>query len=356
MRPDVASALSALVNWVQKDALPIWLERSLHIPYGWFSAHLSRSGMPLANEPIQLVAQAQMLYLIARAERIGWVGGRRKIARELIDFVGRHGTLPCRSDGYVRALEAPSVVLDSRYDPVDHAWFVMANAACFAAFGEMSDLRRAYNILDWLHIHFADGATWKGIDQKVEAEPELYRLMLRAFLNLAEITQKDAWHQRAKAMFDHCAEIFYLPTMSRSAVANPATLDWCERLAWVRILCQCDRVLGVGLSAAESLYRELVISDHLPTVAGAEIRSEIRAEAVAAGLALFSANVNSVANVAVEQLESFLRDYVVRDLPGIFIDEPWKSPDSTGSLTTLVHLFDAAMFAQQILAKSSHSE
>lgn len=355
MRLDVASTLSTLVNWVQKDALPIWLERSLHVPEGWFSAHLSRSGLPLEGAPIQLVAQAQMLYLLAKAERIGWVSGQRKTARQLIDFVGRHGTLPCRSDGYVRSLESPSVILDSRYDPVDHASFVIANTACFAAFGEMSDLRRAYNILDWLHIHFAEGTAWKGIDRTVEAEPELYRHMLWAFLDLAEITQKPAWHQRAKALFDHCVARLHVTPITQAAV-KPAAFDWCERLAWVRVLCQCEHVLGAGLSTAVSFYRDALAPGHLPTVAGAQVKGDVRAEAIAAGFVLLAADVNGITDAVMVQLECFFRDYLVSDLPGIFTDEPWKAQESVGSLATLVRLFDAAVLAQQLLARSSHSE
>lgn len=353
IRPDVADALSALVNRVQKDALPLWLERGLHFPEGWFSAYLSRSGMPVGG-PIQLLAQAQMLYVLARSEHIGWIGGRRKAARELIDFVGRHGTLPCRSDGYVRSLEAPSVVLDSRHDPADHAWFVIANTACFAAFGEMSDLRRAYNILDWLHIHFADGVTWKGIDRRTEAAPELYRHMLRAFLYLAEITQKPAWYQRAKTLLSHCAEMFALPAISQSP-ASGVKFDWQEQLSWVRVLCRSERVLGVGLAAAQSFYREVVAQGHLPTADKAEIPGDIRAEAIAAGLALLAANADGTEDSTMEQLEVFFRVHVKNDVPGIFIDKPWQENDHAASLATLVRLLDAAILAQQILAKRSHS-
>lgn len=356
MRPDVARALSALVNWVQKDALPMWLDGGRNIAGGgWFSSSLSREGRPQVGASIQLVAQAQMLYLLARAEHVGWINGRRKMARELIDFAGRHGTLPCRSDGYVRSLEAPSVVLDSRYDPLDHAWFVIANTACFAAFGEMSDLRRAYNILDWLHIHFVDGVTWKGIDQKTEAPPELYRQMLRAFLYLAEITQKPAWHKRAKTLLKHCSEIFFLPTISPVSTAHVIPeLEWREQLSWVRVLCRAERVLGVGLTSAEVFFRQAFVQNRLSSD-GRDIAGETRAEAIAAGLALLVANVDGVEDVVVAQMAVFFRDHVVQSKPGVFIDEPWQKTDGGGSLATLVRLFDAALLAQQLLAKSSHS-
>lgn len=265
MKPVFADTLAALINWVQKDALPVWLVRAQHIPDGWFAAGLAPTGAPLEGQPIQLVTQAQFLYLLARAEHVGWVGGRRRTARDLIDFVGRHGTLPCRSDGYVRSLQAPSVVLDSRCDPVDHAWFVIANTACFAAFGEMSDLRRAYNILDWLHIHFTEGVMWKGVDRKTNAAPELYRYMLRAFLYLAEVTQKPAWRERANALLLLCCELFHLPSIPHSATSKHLRVqfEWREQLAWVRVLCQCQRVLGVGLAAAEAFFVSDSVQQHL---------------------------------------------------------------------------------------------
>lgn len=350
---NVTTALSALVDWVQKRALSTWVERSFHTSDGWFSAQLSHSGRPIEGESIQLVAQAQMLYLLARAERIGWVSGRRKIAQQLIDFVGRHGTLPCRSDGYVRSLEAPSVILDSRYDPLDHAWFVIANTACFSAFGEMSDMRRAYNILDWLHIHYSDGTTWKGIGRSSEAEPELYRHMLWALVDLAEVTQKPIWHQRAKALLDHCIKRFGLPVEQPSKKSLVA-FDHGEQLAWVRVLCQCERVFGVGLNAAKSFYEALSI----PLGSEAKVTGEVRAEVIAAGLALFAADVKGAStDKAIEQLDIFIRDYAVPDTDraGIFIDDPWNGEQGVGSLITLVHLFEAAVLAQQILARRSHS-
>ena len=84
-------------------------------------------------------------------------------------------------------------------------------------------------------------------------------------------------------------------------------------------------------------------------------RDNAGAEAVAAGLALLAANVDGVEGLALAQLNIFFRDYVVHDVPGVFVDEPWQNSKSTGSLVTLVRLFDAALLAQQVLAKSSHS-
>jgi hypothetical protein len=132
-------------------------------------------------------------------------------------------------------------------------------------------------------------------------------------------------------------------------------LEWQEQLFWVRVLCRCERVLGVGLTAAELFYRDVLDQNHLSVAAGAKIPGGVRAEAIAAGLALLAAHVDSVEPSTMEQQEVFFRDHVAHDMPGIFIDEPWKESEEVASLSTLVRLFDAAILAQQILARNSHS-
>ena len=93
MTPAVADALSGFVAWMKKDALPLWLERGLHVPGDWYSDSLSREGTPGADVSIRLLAQAQMIYVISRAEQLGWVSKKHKTVRRLIEFSGTHAKL-----------------------------------------------------------------------------------------------------------------------------------------------------------------------------------------------------------------------------------------------------------------------
>lgn len=344
MKPDVADAMSRLVTWVRKDALPMWSELGLHVPGDWFSSRLSSSGEPMAGEEIHLVSQAQMIYVISRAEQMGWIGGRRKVVRNAIDFAGRHGTLPCRSDGFVRSLLPTLAVLDSTHDPADHAWFVLANTACFAAYSEALDLRRIHNILDWMKIYFTDGVAWLGVDQRTRGPVELHRLMLQAFLYLAEVTHKPMWNQRAKDLYQYCLEQFFFAINSGEFPSEVGEVTLVQRFAWVRTLCQYERQLYPKTAFAERLYQQV-----LPEAGPSASPCAVLAEAVGAGLVLCEAGAEYEDSVA-PYLRRLLDDHVSQGVSGMFTDES-DSANATGSVATLVSLFEAAVVANRILSR-----
>lgn len=344
MKPDVADALSCLVTWVRKDALPMWLERGLHVPGDWFSSQLSATGETVAEEEIRLVSQAQMIYVISRAEQIGWLGGRRKVVRNAIDFAGRHGTLPCRSDGFVRSLQPSLAVLDSAHDPADHAWFILANTACFAAYSEALDLRRIHNILDWLKIHFTNGAAWLGVDQKARGSVELHRLMLQVFLYLAEVTHKPIWKQRAKDLYQYCLEQFFFAINSGESSSEAGDVTPVQRFAWVRTLCQYEHQLLPRITFAERLYQQALLEVDAYASSGA-----LLAELVGAGLALCEAGREYEDSIS-PHLRRLLNNHVSQSIPGVFTDE-FNSAGATGSVETLVSLFEAAVIASRILSR-----
>jgi N-acyl-D-glucosamine 2-epimerase len=344
MKPDVADALSRLVTWVRKDALPMWLERGLRVPGDWFSNQLSSLGEPIAEEEIRLVSQAQMIYIISRAEQIGWLGGRRKVVRNTIDFAGRHGTLPCRSDGFVRSLQPSLTVLDSAHDPADHAWFVMANTACFAAYSEALDLRRIHNILDWMKIYFTDGVAWLGVDQKTRGSVELHRLMLQAFLYLAEVTHKPIWNQRAKDLYQYCLEQFFFAINSGELSNEGGDVTLVQRFAWVRTLCHYERQLHPRTEFAERLYQQALLE------VDASISScAVLAEVVGAGLVLCEAGKEYEESIS-PYLRRLLDEHLSQGVPGMFTDQS-NSADTTGSVATLVSLFEAAVVAGRVLSR-----
>jgi len=341
MKPDVADALSRLITWVRKDALPMWLERGLHVPGDWFSSQLSSTGESKAGDEIRLVSQAQMIYVISRAEQMGWVGGRRKVVRNTIDFAGRHGTLPCRSDGFVRSLQPSLEVLDSANDPADHAWFILANTACYAAYGEALDLRRMQNILDWMKIYFTDGVAWLGVDQKTHGPVELHRLMLQAFLYLAEVTHKPAWNQRAKELYQYCLEQFFFAINSGEFSGAASEVTLVQRFAWVRTFCQYERQLHPRTAFSEKLYQHA-----LHEVGSSASSCTVLAEVIGAGLALCEAGGEYEDSVS-PYLHRLLGHVTSQAVPGMFADEV----NSTGSVATLVSLFEAAIIANKLLSR-----
>jgi hypothetical protein len=350
MNSQAADALSCFINWVRKDALPLWLGQGLHTSGDWLSSQLSSSGKPVEGQSIHLVSQAQMLYVICRAEQLGWLSGTRRLTRSLIDFAGRHGTLPCRSDGYVRSLASSLGILDGTLDPADHAWFVMANAACFAAFSDMLDLRRAFNIFDWMNIHFADGPAWLGSDQKTRGPPELQRLMLRTFVYMEEVTHRPVWRQRAQGLFRHCMEQ-YFSSKEDVAVGELSSKSVTERLAWAGVLCRYEhRIEGAG-NLARQIYQQALDAASLsrPSEWQRAPSCLAMAEAAGVGLELCAAGM-AHEDVVLPYVRRILDCYASQDVPGLFADE-LELPDAPGSVVTLVSLFDAAVAANRLLTR-----
>lgn len=365
MKSSHIEALEHLVSWMQGEVLPQWIAHARRGPYGWFSRRLSAQGEPMTEEPVYLATQAQMIYVISRAEQLSWVSGMHKVTRNLMDTCGRHGTSACRSDGYVRAVNDsdPPLAIDEHYDLEDHAFFVMANAASFSAYGEDADIRRAYNIVDWLNVQFScRNGGWRQGNYPTDVRfSRSHRQMLLAFVALLQATQKQIWRQRADDVFRLFAEKFFNSATGEifqrfdpdwNSLDLGGVVDPKEQLAWVSALSRYRKVTGQPIIAGQPILVERIYRD---AIASADTSEEKSCAAlvlgIAAGLDLIVTGLNAddceyIEREVAQRIGRLFRDFV-SGISGMFIDD--ESGASTASMDSLLLLFEAALQASQIL-------
>lgn len=367
MKAAFSDALGRLVAWVRHEALPLWLAHAQQTPSGWFCHRLTAEGKP-DTSTIFLAAQARMIYVIARAEQLGWISGRHRLVRDLIDLCGRHGTLPCRSDGYVRSLAKDLSILDQQHDLTAHALFIQANAACFAVYGENSDLRRAYNIVDWLNVQYAhpNGGWREGGHHVDRRSSRSHRQMLLALLALSDVTRKPIWRQRANELFRVAVQNFFAPH-SNDVIADyfdetwrPVSLAWTpeEQFGWVHAFSRCRGIASQRFSIDQVYQNALAAADAQgvfpAVVSGAETDRDAPRGAAAlvasiiAGIDLVAMGATDLDDLLGRQIDAFFQYFVPRHPPGIFLDVK-DDPDACASAEVLMLLCDAAGQAAQLL-------
>jgi mannose/cellobiose epimerase-like protein (N-acyl-D-glucosamine 2-epimerase family) len=370
MKPALIKALEKLVVWVKCDLLPLWQNRGSVMTEGWIEARLDRCGNPDATGPILLASQAQIANVFARAEHLGWMGGSRMQVRKLIEFAGRHGTLPCRSDGYVHSLDRQFSILDERYHLADHALFMLASTASYAAYGDGSDTRRAYNIFDWLQLRLVhpQGGWFEDSDLRLQRSARSHFYMLQAFLYLYEITQKPRWLDAAEAL----VTLYQQKLLDKIGLRlycdyqedwTPAGKDaWCpeDQFLWIYAVHKFARCSGRTLSAAD-LYHSVCESQALgpdglfleKVGAGGDgaFATGALAAAILAGISLAVEGDQKAAAALEDQIQAFFRLCMAEGPAGLFVDRlnSAGAPDAYTSAATTLTLFDAARDAAKWL-------
>jgi mannose/cellobiose epimerase-like protein (N-acyl-D-glucosamine 2-epimerase family) len=367
--------LGIFVEWVQKSMLPLWRQQAIYQPQGWVLNHPADN--PNNHSPIELSAQAQMIYVLARAEQKGWLTGNQTLIKKMSDFAGRHGTLPCRSDGYIGCLDRQLNIIDPRHYLVDHANFMMSSAATSIAYGCRADNQRARNIFDWLALRMAhpQGGWYANSDcpQGHESRPHLH--MLLALLTKQELAQKfakkpnDICLVAAKSVADLFQTHFFNTQTLR--VQGYYAEDWTEltsdqpvaigeQFLWIYALNRYVRMGGdfkIPSDYYHSLFdAEIQIKNGLLTNSeGKYLSTSTLVASILSGLMLVpSGDLRAQLNVT-NQLNAFLDNCLNVSTPGAFFDMP-GDPLQSGSINTMWLLFEVAQEADFLLSCKNISD
>jgi len=376
MRPALIKALEKLVTWVQRDLLPIWGHQRSLMPEGCVGAGLDRQGMIDDSSPVLLSSQAEIAYMLARADRLGWTNGNRPQVQKLIEFAGRQGTLPCRSDGYVHSIDRDFSILDDHHHLTDHALFILASTAAYSAYGDGSDARRAYNIFDWLQRRLAhpQGGWFDSSDPGSSRSPRSHFYTLLAFLYLYEISRKPRWLDAAEeivALYQRMLQHNGGPRLYRDyrEDGTPAITDtWYteDQFLWVYGVQKFVRCSGRKLAAADhyhsvcesqALGRNGIFVEKLGPDSDGAFATSALAAAILAGISLAAAGDQKAAVALENQIHAFFNLCVLENPSGLFVDrmDSTGAPEAYTSAATTFILFDAARDAFKWLNSSDLS-
>lgn len=210
MNQQLSAAANRLGAWIRHEAMPLWLRVGIEPETGAHYERLTAEGQPELTANVRLRVQARQALVYALAYERGWAGAEAKVTAERLLAFMRERTA-CADGGYPHLLNSRFEVIDPRQDLYDHAFYILGNAWCHRALGDMRALREAEALVAHIDHQFgADNGGWLEGDYPTKyrrQNPHMH--LFEAFLALFEATREGRWLARAGEVFTLFENRFY---------------------------------------------------------------------------------------------------------------------------------------------------
>lgn len=252
------NACQKLVHWFRDQTLPIWYRNGLDQSSGSVYDRLFADGSADTSANRHLRSQAQFALVLAMASQRNWIGDVTQVVSGLHRFSAKYGTLPDRSDGYVRTLSADFDIIDTSHDLIDHALFAWSSSMAYQVFSDPSDLRRAINILEWVKVSLSDEVLrWKvgaEDDPQLLARPIL--VLFNVLLYMYHATQKPRWQVMANEIYNVFLSRYFDSNRRVIRVSGGEDGFWLDTGSmanWACAIAQFEYLLKIKTSTAVDL-------------------------------------------------------------------------------------------------------
>ncbi len=271
VHPRLLAAATRLEDWIRHQALPLWRERGMSPEPGGHWERLLADGTPDRDANVRLRVQARQAFVFAAACGRGWYPEGEAPGRQLLALMDRVASLP--GGGYGHLMNNRFELLDRRQDLYDHAFYILANAWAYRAWGDTEALARAEALVRHIDRRLAaDHGGWLEGDYPAEhrrQNPHMH--LLEAFLSLYEATFDARWLARAGEIVTLFETRFYDP--GARVLREYFTEDWWpaageagelvepgHMLEWVWLLNWYGRCSGRDLSRySDALYDQALV-------------------------------------------------------------------------------------------------
>jgi mannose-6-phosphate isomerase len=360
-----------LEAWIRQYALPLWADRGFNSSAGAFYERLLPGGSADRRANIRVRVQARQIFVYAMAHVLGWYPGSRPMVEKALAFVDTVAVHPVAGKGYTHLLDHRFKVIDGKQDLYDHAFFILAYAWCYRAFGNEAALRKAVDLVEYFDRAFASGhGGWREGDYPAEyrrQNPHMH--WLEAFLALYDATGEARWLAKAGEVVRLFETRFYDP--GRQVLLEYFTDDWTpvtdagelvepgHLMEWVWLLrgyesrtqrpvshfadALYDKVHEIGLSPSGLLFDEVKADGG---VIKATKRCWPMTEYIKAGIAQARAGRPQGAEHAAVAIDRLFEYYICDERnPGLYIDRRGADDeivDEVAPASTLYHLIAAA--------------
>jgi len=204
------SSSKELVNWVRLNALPLWAKNGLDEKTGAAVDFLSTTGLKDRNSSLTVRIQAQHIYLFSKAHTLDWKKNAKATVYQLVGFSNRYCKHPS-NNGYSHRLNPNYTVQNKKQDLYDHAFWLLACASRYQAFGEPEALMEANAIIELLDTELSSvkGGWFEGNYMSAIRRQNSHMYMFEAFLNLYEATSAEKWLKRAQDLYQVFQRYFF---------------------------------------------------------------------------------------------------------------------------------------------------
>ncbi len=203
MSAPLKAAAHRLQSWIKNDAIPLWLERGLDPQTRAHYERLLPSGAPDLESSVRVRVQARQAFFFTVSASRGWCSQGQEVAQNLLGFVQKYAAHPIAAGGYTHLMDKHFKVVDAKQDLYDHAFFILANAWCYRAFGDKAALAEAEKIVAHLDECFgsACGGWIEGDYDFACRRQNPHMHLFEAFLALYDATGDAKWLARVGELF-----------------------------------------------------------------------------------------------------------------------------------------------------------
>lgn len=375
MSQELMAAASRMEMWIRDQALPLWQRVGFDPESGANYERLLPDGQPDLEAKTRVRVQARQAFFYAAAYHRGWCPEGKVLATGLLDFVHQRAAHPTAGGGYTHLLDKHFTVIDTKQDLYDHAFFVLANAWCYRAFGDDAALREAEKLVAHFDAKFgADYGGWSEGDYAYSCRRQNPHMHLfEAFLALYDATQDAKWLARVGELFALFQSRFFDPHQQvlfeffnddwtrcvdeRGDVVEPGhmmewvwLLDWYSRRSGRPVKRYTDalysRALEIGVSQSGLLFDAVMpdgrVLDHNKRCWGLT-------EFIKANLVQIRAGDPQATARAVKGVDDLFTYYLCASTPGSYVDQRGANDEvvvDVAPASTLYHLIVLAMELQ----------
>lgn len=372
MSQALRAAASRLESWIKNDALPLWLERGIEPKTNANYERLTPAGVPDLESSTRVRVQARQAFFFAAAYHRGWCEQGKPVAKNLLTFVHNVAAHPTAGGGYTHLLDNNFVVVDTKQDLYDHAFFLLANAWCYRAFNEQSYLDEADKLIAHLDAHFGSsvGGWIEGDYAYACRRQNPHMHLFEAFLALYDATGNAKYLARVGELFALFQSHFFdethgvlfeffddswarLPNAKGDTVEPGHMMEWVWLLDWYHrrtgrpvahyTKALYARGLEIGMDKSGLLFDAV---SYTGDVIDRNKRCWGITELIKASLVQIREGNPNAEAIAVKGVDDLFTYYLCASTPGSYVDQRGANDEvvvDVAPASTLYHLIVAAM-------------
>lgn len=372
MSQALRAAASRLESWIKNDALPLWQERGIEPKTKASYERLTSAGIADLEASTRVRVQARQAFFFAAAYQRGWCPEGKTLAKNLLDFVHKNAANPTAAAGYTHLLNKDFVVVDTKQDLYDHAFFLLANAWCYRASNEQSYIQEADKLIAHLDAAFgsAVGGWIEGDYAYACRRQNPHMHLFEAFLALYDATgdakylarvgeifalfQTHFFDEKHGVLFEFFDNNWVRLANAKGDIVEPGhmmewvwLLDWYHRRTGRPVAHYTSALYARGLEIG--MDKSGLLFDAV-SYTGAVIDPNKRCwgitELIKASLVQIRAGNPAAKAIAIKGVDDLFQYYLCASTPGSYVDQRGAHDEvvvDVAPASTLYHLIVAAM-------------
>ncbi|WP_281559497.1 AGE family epimerase/isomerase [Thalassomonas sp. RHCl1] len=344
----LVDASKKLELWMQQQALPLWSTRGINPNNGAVFERLLPDGQPDLSANNRTRVQARQIYVFSVAAQQGWFEQGLPVIADIVNYLDNSARLEQYQAGYAHLLSSKGEILDDKLDAYDFAFFILACAYRYQAFGDLHALHQLNQLLALVDLEFKkDPGGWMEgnyASDKRRQNPHMH--LFEAFIACYKATGEGKWLARAGEIFTLFETVFY--DGKNQVILEYFHHDWQpfsqaqgqvvepgHMFEWIWLLREYHALTGTPVSHyCDALYQKALSFGREPgsglifdeigqhgEILSATKRCWPVTEFIKASLAQAKAGDKQAEVLAAEAIELLFEFYLSKNVTGSYIDQ-----------------------------------